>query len=342
LGTGAYSVSAVNTLAYAGALRTPSRLTWFDRRGNPAGTVGVVGDYTDFRLAPDGTRLAASLVDPKTGFPDIWLTDLARGNPSPFTFGPALNAGALWSPEGTKIIFRTTRSGGLGEFYTKSAGGGGTEEPVVTLPQLLRVLGTTNMSLSDWSPDGSFLLFPAVGSSDWDLWVVSLTRPADPAIFLSAPGDQWHGNFSPDGKLVAYTSSESGRFEVKVQTFPLSDRQWTVSTDGGYEPRWKAEGGEIYYLSADQKLMAVAVRSGPVLRTSRATISDWRRSGRPSATHSVRAEPQWAAISHQHAGRRAGSHADHRGAERFRGIQVVGLEGEASVPLRRGSQQVCG
>ena len=81
--------------------------------------------------------------------------------------------------------------------------------------------------------------------------------------FLTAPGDQWHGNFSPDGKLVAYSSNESGRFEVHVQTFPLTDRQWTVSTTGGYEPRWRADGREMYYLSLDQKLMAVRVGPGP-------------------------------------------------------------------------------
>jgi len=81
--------------------------------------------------------------------------------------------------------------------------------------------------------------------------------------FLTAPGDQWHGNFSPDGRLVAYSSNESGRFEVRVQTFPLSDRQWTVSTSGGYEPRWRADGREMYYLSLDQKLMAVGIGPGP-------------------------------------------------------------------------------
>ena len=122
---------------------------------------------------------------------------------------------------------------------------------------------TSNTTLSDWSPDGGYLLFPAVGSSDWDLWVVSLAKGAQPAMYLFAPGDQWHGNFSPDGRLVSYTSSESGRFEVHVQTFPLSDRQWTISTGGGYEPRWRADGRELYYLSADQKLMAVTVGAGP-------------------------------------------------------------------------------
>jgi Tol biopolymer transport system component len=69
--------------------------------------------------------------------------------------------------------------------------------------------------------------------------------------------------FSPDGHFVAYTSNESGKFEVYVETFPRSERRWPVSTNGGYEPRWRADGREIYYLSEDKKLMAVSVADSP-------------------------------------------------------------------------------
>ena len=184
------------------------------------------------------------MINFKTGFPDIWLTDLTRGNSAPFTFGPSVNASAVWAPEGSKILFRSTRTGGLTEFYTKSAGGGGKEDPVLS-QSLLRTLPgalSANTVPTDWSRDGRHLLFTANASADADIW---------------------HANFSPKGDLVAYTSSESGRLEIKVQTFPLSDRQWTVSTEGGYEPRWRPDGGEIYYLSADRKLMVVPVGPGP-------------------------------------------------------------------------------
>ena len=119
------------------------------------------------------------------------------------------------------------------------------------------------MMLWDWSPDGRHLLFSTTTSSDYDLWLLPLAGDPKPVSFLSAPGDQMHGNFSPDGRLVAYSSNESGRFEVQVQTFPVTDRQWPISTTGGYEPRWRADGREMYYLSADQKLMAVGVNPGP-------------------------------------------------------------------------------
>ena len=263
-GSGSYSVSGTGTLAFATTLSAPGRLTWFDRGGNASDSVGALGDYTDFRLSPDQTRLAGSLVDPKAGFPDIWITDLARGGSAPFTFGPSVNASPVWAPDGARIIFRSNRTGGMTEFYAKSAGGGGKEMPVLS-QTAARASGvmSANLMLSDSSPDGRHLLCAANTSSDYDLWLVPLAGDPKPVIFLSAPGDQVHGNFSPDGKLVAYSSNESGRFEIHVQTFPLTDRQWTVSTTGGYEARWRADGREMYYLSLDQKLMAVGVGPGP-------------------------------------------------------------------------------
>ena len=78
----------------------------------------------------------------------------------------------------------------------------------------------------------------------------------------ASESDEIHANFSPDGRLVAYSSNETGRHEIYVQTFPRSDRRWQVSTGGGYEPRWRGDGREVYYLSGDRKLMAVTVNAG--------------------------------------------------------------------------------
>jgi Tol biopolymer transport system component len=263
LGNGAVSVSGAGILAHAATLSEPGRLIWFDRAGNPTGTVGPPGDYIDFRLSPDQTRMAASQADLRTGQPDIWVTDLALGNPAPFTFGPYFNLSPVWSPDGARIMFRTTPNGGPTEIYSKSSGGGGKAEPILQEQDVL-VSGAKAPALVLWdcSPDGRHLLF-SLTDADNDLWLLPLGVGAKPVKFLSAPGAQLHGNFSPDGKLVAYSSNESGRFEVRVQTFPLSDRQWIVSSAGGYEPRWRADGREIYYLSLDRKLMAVPVGPDP-------------------------------------------------------------------------------
>ena len=93
--------------------------------------------------------------------------------------------------------------------------------------------------------------------------MLPLAGDKKPIKYLATPAEELHGNFSPDGRYVAYTSNQSGRFEVYVETYPRSDRKWTVSTNGGYEPRWRADGREIYYLSEDRKLMAVPVGAGP-------------------------------------------------------------------------------
>ena len=174
-GYGAYSLSNTGVLAYSGANSEAGRVTWFDRAGNPLGNVGPEGDYTNIRLSPDEKYLATSPTDSRSGVPDIWITDLARGSPSRFTFGPALNAGPVWSPDGKLIAFRTTRNGGVVEFYKKSAAVAGDEEAV--LPERIQRAfspGSLNLYLADWSPDGRDLLYVVVASSGNELWRLPL------------------------------------------------------------------------------------------------------------------------------------------------------------------------
>jgi Tol biopolymer transport system component/predicted Ser/Thr protein kinase len=258
------SASGTGTIAYAGTISQNGRLTWFDRGGKALGSAGPEGDYADFRLSPDEKSLAASLVDPKAGTVDIWMNDLARGSHTRVTSGGLLAAGAIWSPDGTQLVFRALRRGII-EFYQRSAGGGGNEESLLSVEtQRAAQIQSVNLVPTDWSPDARHIIFsfPAVASGN-DLWLLPLTGDRKPIKFLASPSDEMHGNFSPDGHFVAYSSNESGRFEVYVQTFPLSNRKWQVSTDGGYEPRWRSDGREIYYLSEDRKLMAVSVGPGP-------------------------------------------------------------------------------
>jgi Tol biopolymer transport system component len=267
-GESAVSVSSSGrTLAYAGPILNRGRLSWYDRSGKALGSVTPDGDYTDFRLSPDNTRLAASLVDRTSSNSAIWLTDLSRGGTSRFTLGPDFNAAPVWSPDGSRLIFRTSRNG-ITEFYQKSASLGGSEEPVLT-PDVARVATGSSVSvmLTDWSSDGRFLLYNTPTSSGSQLWVVENPAmspgSAKPVKFLSSATELMHANFSPDGRLVAYTSNETGSNQVYCQTFPLSNQKWPVSTNGGYEPRWRSDSHEIYYLSEARKLMAVTVGPGP-------------------------------------------------------------------------------
>ena len=261
----AVSASRTGTIAYAGTLSRNGGLAWMDRGGILLGATGAPEvDYTDFRLSPDETRLAASLVDPKTNAVEIWLTDLARRSTSRVASVGIVNASSLWSPDGTQLLFRSSRIG-ITEFYQRSAAGGGTDRPVLSLEAYrIAQIPSANLIPTDWSPDGQQIIFsgPAPASGN-DLWLLPLAEGGKPAKFIASPADQMHGNFAPDGRLVAYTSNESGKFEIYVETVPRTDRKWPVSTSGGYEPRWRADGREIYYLSEDRKLMAVSVGAGP-------------------------------------------------------------------------------
>jgi Tol biopolymer transport system component len=260
----AISASPGQTIAYAGTIAQSSHLTWFDRGENLLGSAGPEADYTDFRLSPDERALAVSIVDPKTGTIDIWINDLRRNSMSRFTFGWEIAATPAWSSDGARLVYRAAQFG-LITFFQKSAGGGGNEEQLLTLEMARAAqIRSTNLVPTDLSPDGAHIIFsvPAPDSGN-DLWILPLGGDRKPFKFLATPAEEMHGNFSPDGRYVAYTSNESGRFEVYVETFPRSDLKRKVSTNGGYEPRWRADGREIYYLSEDRKLMAVPVSAGP-------------------------------------------------------------------------------
>ena len=255
----AVSASRTGTIAYAENVAQHGRLTWIDRRGHPLEAPPTAdGDYADFRLSPDEQRLSAARVDPKTNILETWIIELSGGRTVRLPSGGSVTAGAIWSPDGKTLMYRTNRNGAI-EFQQRSAQGGGNDRVVVSSAEI----PSNNSFLTDWSSDGRHIVFSAVAESEFDLWLLTVGQDFKAAKLISAAGDQMHGNFSPKGDLLAYTSNESGRFQIYVETMPRSDWKRPVSTNGGYEPRWRADGRELYYLSEDRKLMAVEVGPGP-------------------------------------------------------------------------------
>jgi serine/threonine protein kinase/Tol biopolymer transport system component len=255
----AFSVSQTGTLVYQESLSAGySDLAWFDRSGRRIRSQGEPGEYGNPRLSADGKRLAVDMVDP-SGNDDIWTIDLDSGNALRLTFDAALEALPIWSPDGTRVAFNSFR-GGPGNLYAKLASGAGPEETILNADVRLRP--------SDWSPDGRFILYtvrqPTTGSGD--LWILPVAGDHRPIPIIQSPFDEDEGQFSPDGRWVAYSSNETGKVEVYVAPFSEGTVQptgkWQVSINGGSEARWRRDGKELFYLSSDQKLMSRDIRPG--------------------------------------------------------------------------------
>jgi hypothetical protein len=253
------SASTNGMLIYLASFTLDSQLTWFDRSGKVLGIVGPHGLQTAVALSPNN-KVAAIHRDFTGSDDEVWLEDLTHGGATPFTFDPTHGRTAIWSPDGALVVFSTVE----GKVYRKDANGGGAEEPLLA--------NGDPKHPSDWSRDGRFLLYTDIDPKTGpDLWILPnpLGKPGDsnPFLFLQTEFNESQGQFSPDGRRVAYTSNESGQSEVYVRSFsgqPAGTTgKWKVSTDGGREPRWSADGKELFYLegSFKPKLMAVPVHA---------------------------------------------------------------------------------
>ncbi len=260
---GALSVSATGLIAYRSGGAGQRQLIWFDRTGKTLGTLGAsdANSLLAPTLSPDGRRAAVFRV--VEGNTDIWLLDATRE--TRFTFDPSLNRFPIWSPDGSRIVFDSNRKGHR-DLYLKASNGAGSEELLVESAQ--------DKGVDDWSRDGRFLMYHSADlQSSYDLWVLPMEgdpsagsgQSRKPFVFLKTNFDQRRGQFSPDGRWVAYMSNESGRYEVYVRPFSgnasgtSTGGQWQVSTSGGINPRWRADGKELFYIAPDGNLMAAPI-----------------------------------------------------------------------------------
>jgi Tol biopolymer transport system component len=265
------SASAAGPIVYragqAGGLQR--QFVWFDRSGKEIGKVGAVDDANPLTgpMSPDGRRIA--LIRTVNGNTGIWTLDLASGALSRLTFdtAPVTDITPIWSPNGRKILFSSNRKG-VFDLYQKSATGAGSEDLVLATAQ--------NKGATDWSADGRFVLYRSPGpETSFDLWAVPMSGAnaspegrshqetigeRKPIPVAQTSFEERDGQFSPDGKWVAYQSTESGRMEIWVQSFPDPGRKLQVSSNGGGQVRWRQDGNELFYIALDGQLMSVPIR----------------------------------------------------------------------------------
>ncbi len=248
---GAFTVAENGTIVYsAGEQSALSVLTWFDRTGKELGHVGDAGVLANPSISPDGNSVAVDITDIKAHNVDVWIDDLKRGVASRFTFDPAEETTGIWSHSGNVIAFRSTPKG-AGIFLKKAQG---------LEPQML----IANMHGDDpipnaWSSDDQQILCTLQPSSGGSNLVLVAMSDGKITPFLPSQASQSNGQFSPDGKWVAYASNESGDWEIYVTTYPGAAGKWQVSRGGGIEPRWRGDGKEIFYIGPKSTLTAVPV-----------------------------------------------------------------------------------
>ncbi|MGI8961504.1 MAG: hypothetical protein ACR2IV_17440 [Bryobacteraceae bacterium] len=258
-----FEASADGVLIYStGSQR--AQLTWFDRSGRESGTVDDPRDFAaDSRVSPDGKKLAATVLDFSTGGGDIWVYDLSQGTAERVTFGPPsgapISGAAVWSPDGTRIAFFIAKAGVAPQLRMKgvSERGGGEQFPP----------GPFQMP-SDWSSDDRWIFFTtSAGVGNGEIWLASVKdRKIMP--LLQTPFDSASPILSWDREYLAFSANDTGRYEIYVQHFQgggspkLVGERRRVSHNGGNLPRWRRDGKELFFISPDRQIMAVAVKPG--------------------------------------------------------------------------------
>jgi hypothetical protein len=252
-----FSASDAGAFIYAGGGSVGvSQLAWYDRTGRRLETVGTAGTIARPRLSHDEKRIVMDVRDPSSSNTDVWVYDIARKTPTRLTFAPGFDGYPVWSPDDAQIAFTSDRKS-LGDIYVKSSAGTG-EEKVIFASESNKTpyswfSGTIAISLID----------PKAATAGRSGSIATVTV-ADGKVtpFLANEFNQGEPALSPDGKWIAYTSNESGKYEVYVRAFPDTGGKWQISSGGGEDPLWSRDGTELFYDNGT-RLMSAAVKTSP-------------------------------------------------------------------------------
>jgi len=268
-----FGFSTSGTFVYlpgeSAAGRRALSIQWLDREGRTSPLRAVPADYNNLHFSPDGNRLAMDINDGKQD--DIWVYEWARDTLSRLPFDAANDTYPTWTPDGRSIAFASTRADKTAaNLYWQRADGTGEMERLTE--------SKNNQYPSSWHPSGKFLAFQEINpQTQGDIMILEMEgdlasgwKPGKPKVFLGSPFNDVGPVFSPDGRWLAYFSTESGRFEVYVRPFPGPGGKWQISNAGGYRPMWSPKRQELFYRTQDNKIMVSAYSvSGDAFRADK-------------------------------------------------------------------------
>jgi serine/threonine-protein kinase len=253
LGYALMDFSRDGSLVYRSNLGSGNRVVqWMDSAGKTESLPAKPSAYIYPHLSPDGQRLA--IVATEGGSQDLWVYDVRGGRSTRLTVGVGATFSPTWTPDGQYILYQGV--GGI--FWTRSDGG--------SQPQQL----TQSSDIQyPWSvaPDGKRLRLAFVDASPeagYDLWTVSIEndsgrlKAGTPQKFLGTRADERTPSFSPDGRWIAYTSNETGTFQIYVRTFPDTGGLWTITSGGGVYPAFSPNGRDLFYRTEDGQVMVAS------------------------------------------------------------------------------------
>jgi len=240
-----------SVLAYRPAISRGSLVAWYDRSGRPGLPLGPERAYSEVRLAPNEKLAAVVIADPDSGNRDIWLLELTSGSLTRVTTNPANDWQVAWAPDSRQIAFASDRNG-LSSVYRKAI-------DAVDEELLLRMPGRGAFP-RDWSADGRLLTLGIDSGTDLAaIWALPLVGDRTPFPLGRSGVREYDPRLSPDDRLIAFESDESGASEIYVAPFGKTGRR-RVSTGGGTQPRWKADGREVFFTTMTGEVMSAAVR----------------------------------------------------------------------------------
>ncbi len=268
VGAPAVTVSSTGTLAFMETQQPISEFVWLDLDGEVIETLDVdPGPYTAPSISPDQRYVAVTReVSPEER--DIWLLELDRMILNKLTSGPGNKADPTWSPDATRIVYSCDVDGPWNLFRLPIAGGNA--ERLTTGP-------ATFKNALDWSPDGQWILYEQIGTgTNMDLWVVPADGSSPEKPYLEEVHQEEHGQFSPDGNWLAYTSTEAGAENIYLNSFPDPVRKLRLSVDWGVLPLWKTPN-TVVFKGRNSQIHRVSVTTEPTPRAgSDEALFEWR------------------------------------------------------------------